>query len=309
MKHDSVLLKETLELLSPQKGESVLDCTLGLGGHSEALLSAIGPKGFLVGIDADRTNLKFAQERLGQPDNAFFVHCNFSKIPDCLPEDHRTFDCILADLGLSSPHIDDTSRGFTFRSDAVLDMRYDRERGLMASHYIQSIDQKKLFTVLKEYGELPRVPALLRAILARRSSTRIRTSFDLVEVAKDVYRHDAKKFLPQIFQAVRIAVNDELSSLQHLLHVAPKLLKLGGRLVIISYHSLEDRPTKEAFKSLTKDTVDPLTGAVVETAEFSLLTKKPVKPTDDEIARNPRSRSAILRALSKKKVYDSPRTS
>lgn len=309
MKHDSVLLKETLELLAPKKGETVLDCTLGLGGHSQKLLDAVGKTGFLVGLDADRFNLKFARERLGEPSNALFLHTNFSTLPDCLPDDHQSFDCILADLGLSSPHIDDSSRGFTFREDAPLDMRYDRERGLMASHYIQSIDQKKLFTVLKDYGELPRVPALLRAILARRSSTRIRTSFDLVEVAKDVYRHDAKKFLPQIFQAVRIAVNDEISSLLHLLSVAPTLLNPGGRFVVISYHSLEDRPTKEHFKFLTKDTVDLLTGAVTQPAEYEMLTRKPVKPTDAEIARNPRARSAILRALQKKTVYDFLRTS
>lgn len=308
MNHASVLLAETLDLLSPKKDESVLDCTLGLGGHSEKLLSAVGSRGFLVGLDADRTNLKYARERLGQPENALFLHTNFSTLPDCLPEDHQTFDCILADLGLSSPHIDDASRGFTFRADAPLDMRYDRERGLMASHYIQSIDQKKLFTVLKDYGELPRVPALLRAILARRSSTRIRTSFDLVEVAKDVYRHDAKKFLPQIFQAVRIAVNDEISALQHLLAVAPTLLNPGGRLVVISYHSLEDRPVKEAFRQLTRDTTDPLTGALVSSSPYAMLTKKPVKPSDDEVQRNPRARSAILRAIIKKKEYTSHRT-
>lgn len=300
MEHASVLLNETINLLSPKKGETVLDCTLGLGGHSAKLLERIGPTGFLVGLDADRTNLKFAKERLGQPENACFIHANFSTLPDSLPEDHRTFDCILADLGLSSPHIDDASRGFTFRSDAPLDMRYDRERGLMASHFIQSIDQKKLFIILKEYGELPRVPALLRAILARRSSTRIRTSFDLVEVAKDVYRHDAKKFLPQIFQAIRIAVNDEIASLEHFLLVAPMLLSPGGRLVIISYHSLEDRPVKEAFRALSKDMTDPLTGAVVSSSPFAHLTKKPVKPTDEEIHRNPRARSAILRAIIKK---------
>jgi 16S rRNA (cytosine1402-N4)-methyltransferase len=178
----------------------------------------------------------------------------------------------------------------------------------MASHYIQSIDQKKLFTVLKDYGELPRVPALLRAILARRSSTRIRTSFDLVEVAKDVYRHDAKKFLPQIFQAVRIAVNDEIASLQHLLAVAPTLLNAGGRLVVISYHSLEDRPVKEAFRHLTRDTTNPLTGALVSSSPYAMLTKKPVKPSDDEVQRNPRARSAILRAIIKKKEYTSHRT-
>lgn len=302
MEHASVLLRETMELLSPKTGEIALDCTLGLGGHSAKLLEAIGPKGFLVGLDADRTNLTFAKKRLNEPMNASFIHTNFSTLPDCLTDSHRTFNCILADLGLSSPHIDDASRGFTFRADAPLDMRYDRERGLMASHYIQSIDQKKLFSILKEYGELPRVPALLRAILARRSSTRIRRSFDLVEVANDVYRHDAKKFLPQIFQAIRIAVNDEIASLEHFLAIAPTLLSPGGRLVIISYHSLEDRPVKEAFRALTKDTTDPLTGALVAPSLYELLTKKPVKPTDEEIRRNSRARSAILRAIIKKKV-------
>lgn len=300
MKHISVLLKETLEVLDPKPGDTVLDCTVGLGGHSEKLLSLIGPTGFLVGLDADRVNLQFARERLHDPSNTLLIHANFSTLPDSLPDEHQTFDCILADLGLSSPHIDDAGRGFSFRTDAPLDMRYDRERGLMAAHFIQSIDQKKLFTILRDYGELPRVPALLRAILARRSSTRIKTSFDLVDVANEVYRHDAKKFLPQIFQAVRIAVNDEISSLEHFLKVAPTLLSPGGRLAVISYHSLEDRPTKEAFKLYTSDTKDPLTGAVVTPSKFLSLTHKPIKPSETELQNNPRSRSAILRAIVRK---------
>jgi 16S rRNA (cytosine1402-N4)-methyltransferase len=306
--HASVLLSEVLELSNAKAGDTVLDVTLGLGGHSQAFLERIGPTGHLVGLDADKRNLDFAQERLGHPSNATFVQTNFSRLPECLPDDQRRFDVILGDLGLSSPHIDDPSRGFMFREDSPLDMRFDQSRGLMAAHYLQSTDPKTLTKVFIDYGELPKPHALVRALVERRSNGQIKTSADLVAVAEAVYKHDAKKRLPQIFQAVRIAVNDEMGALQTLLTEGAKLLAENGRLLIISYHSLEDRMVKDAFRSLSTAEKDPITGADKTPPAFSLVTRKPVMPSDDEIAKNPRARSAVLRAIEKKNLYPSSRS-
>lgn len=289
-------------------GDAVLDVTLGLGGHSEAFLKVIGEKGTLVGLDADEKNLEFAKERLGNPMNVIFVQTNFSKLPECLPEKPKQFDVILADLGLSSPHIDDPARGFTFREDSVLDMRFDQSRGLMAAHYLQSTDQKTLLAMFQDYGELPRPHALVRSIVERRSDGRIQTSADLVSVAEDVYRHDAKKRLPQVFQAIRIAVNDEMGALKKLLAIAPDLLKKNGRFLVISYHSLEDRLVKESFRALASSEKDIITGANVSEPAFELLTRKPVMPSESEVAKNSRSRSAVLRAIERKTVYTSNRS-
>lgn len=302
--HTPVLLAETLNLLSAKAGDTVLDCTIGLGGHSEALLRVTAPDGSLVGLDADQKNIAVAVKRL-EPFGArvHAIHANFSELPDCLPEDHRQFDVILADLGLSSPHINTPERGFTFRADSDLDMRFDQTRGMTAAMFIASVDRIKLRDVFNVYGELPQAHRLTDALIARRTLHPVRRSGDVVEVAKDVYGYKANAYLPQIFQALRIAVNDEMSALEALLHQAPKLLKPCGRFAVISYHSLEDRMTKQAMRALATDLQDPITGAVSRKAAFELLTSKPVSPTDQEIQGNPRSRSARLRAIRSRILY------
>lgn len=308
MTHTPVLLRPVLELLQPREGEWVLDVTLGLGGHSEAIAEAIGAGGRLVGLDADEKNIEVAKERLSACGNTVTsLHANFGELPECLPTDLRSFDIILADLGLSSPHLDDPKRGFSFREDGPLDMRFDQTKGTGAAMLLASLDRTTIRDMFETYGELPQAHRLTDAVIRRRSEAPVRSSTDLKEVAKKIYGFDALKYLPQMFQALRMAVNKEQESLQTLLEEAPKLLKDGGRFAVISYHSLEDRMVKKVFKTLTTPAKDPVTGADVSKANFVLLTKKAVIPSDEEIVKNPRSRSAKLRAIRKRLVYTSSR--
>lgn len=298
MTHIPVLLTETLAAFAPQSGDHALDVTLGLGGHSEAILRCTDPDGTLIALDADAENLEAARRRLAPfGDRCLCVHSNFSALPDCLPPDRRAFDVILADLGLSSPHVDDASRGFTFRSDAPLDMRYDRSSGQSAAMLLASADRVTLIDVLKEYGEIRGVHRLVDAVIAHRKDAPVRTSGDLRDAAKEAFGYKAGDLLPQIFQALRIAVNDEMGALKRLLDVAPTLLAPGGRFVVLSYHSLEDRLVKQCFRTLTTPLRDELTGADASLAGFTLLTKKPIAPSEKEQRENPRSRSALLRAI------------
>lgn len=301
LKHLPVLLAETLAVLAPKPGDRVLDVTLGLGGHSEELLRAIGPTGSLIALDADAENLSLAQGRLKEYESQLtMLHANFGELPDCLPPAHRAFDVILADLGLSSPHIDDPSRGFMFREDAPLDMRFDRSQGMTAAMLLASLDTEKLLHLFWNYGELPQVRRLVDEIIARRRGRPVRTSQDLVDIARLVYSYKAPRFLPQIFQALRMAVNREVEVLEHLLQVLPELLAPGGRAAIISYHSLEDALVKHACRSLSTDEKDVRTGMISTPALFELRTKKPVTAGEREIKNNPRSRSARLRAIARR---------
>lgn len=233
----------------------------------------------------------------------YLIHANFREIPDCLPESLCTFDVILADLGLSSPHIDSPERGFSFRGEGDLDMRFDQTRGMTAAMFIASVDRVKLRDAFNEYGEIPSAHRLADALISRRTDNPVRTSADLVEVTKEVYGYKANDHLPQIFQALRIAVNDEMGALKTLLREAPPLLKPGGRFAVMSYHSLEDRLVKQAMKALATDEKDLVTGAVSTQSGYDVLTAKPVSPGEKEISLNPRSRSARLRAIQKRLLY------
>lgn len=308
--HVPVLLKETLEILSPKAGDSVLDVTLGLGGHSEAMLKLIGESGSLVALDADEENIAHARKRL-EPfkKNLEIVHANFSSLPDCLPADKRVFDVILADLGLSSPHIDEPERGFTFRTNSPLDMRFDRTSGMTAAMLLASVDAATLFDIFVKFGELPMSGKLTEKIIERRKGNPVRTSDDLLEVARETYGFQAPKRHAQIFQALRMAVNREVEALENLLTCLPSLLSVGGRAVVISYHSLEDSLVKSYFRTLTTSKKDLLTGSVSVPASFELLTRKAVMPSEDEIRLNPRSRSARLRAIMKTREYTDHRPS
>jgi 16S rRNA (cytosine1402-N4)-methyltransferase len=309
MSHIPVLLAECKEILAPKAGESVLDVTLGLGGHSRMFLEETSPSGVLVGIDADEVNMRVAAENLAPfGSRAVLVHANFGELPECLPADHQVFDVILADLGLSSPHIDDSRRGFMFREDAPLDMRFDQSKGMTAAMLLASTDRNKLLTYFTVYGELPYAHTFTDALVTNRSVMQIQTSSDLVQIARDVYRHKADQYLPQIFQALRIAVNDEMGVLEHFLTIAPRLLHPNGRLGIISYHSLEDRLVKQAFKQLSEAPKDPVTGADLHAPEFTVLTKKAISAEKEELSRNPRARSAKFRAIVRSSGYTSRRS-
>lgn len=289
--HIPVLLEEVLRTLAPAPGERVLDCTLGLGGHAAAFLSSIGQQGEYIGIEADATNLSSARKNLrpwyGQ---CTLYHTNFRDIPSLLlPQ----VEIVFADLGLSSPHLDNPERGFSFRYDAPLDMRFDASYGEPASVMIKGASAEELTRVFSVYGELERSKTLASMVL--QSSPK--TTQDLRRIVEQCYVWRAPRVLPQVFQALRIWVNDECGALEQLLLFAPTLLKPGGRMGIMSYHSLEDRAVKHIFRTLCTPCRDPLTGAIATPAPFMRLTKKPVRPSASEQEHNPRSRSARFRAI------------
>lgn len=290
-RHVPVLQTTVLDVLRPKPGERALDVTLGLGGHAASLLEATSPDGHLTGIDADGANLRAAGEVL-KPygERVTLVHANFGDIASLgLP----AVDLFLADLGLSSPHLDDPERGFSFRFDAPLDMRFDQSRGRTAAEIIRDADEKRLADILYQYGEIHESRMIAKKLAGKMFSTTIA----LKEVIEELFGWRAPQFLPRVFQAMRIAVNNEMQTLANLLMEGPKLLKPGGRMAVISYHSLEDRQVKTAFRALTTPEKDPVTGKAVEIPPFQLLTKKALVPSPDEEASNPRSRSAKLRVI------------
>lgn len=292
--HKSVLLRETIELLAPKPGESFVDCTLGLAGHSAMVLKKIGSTGNFIGIDADTENLQIAQENLSSyVCSKKFIHSNFLDAIELIEE---PVDMILADLGMSSPHIDDPSRGFTFQQDVALDLRYDRTSGETAAELIYSVPEEDLANIFYQYGEIRqsrKLASVCKEVLPK-------TSGDVITLLEARFGYKGRDLLPQIFQALRIAVNQELDALSMLLNVGPDLLRPGGRLAIISFHSLEDRMVKHAFKERTTPEIDDTTGQISKDAPYILLTKKPVVPTDEELSENPRARSAKLRGIQKR---------
>lgn len=290
--HLPVLLQEVLDGLKPKAGESVFDGTLGLGGHAAAFLQAIGSNGQLIAVDADRDNLEIAREHLAQWSNQVVLHhANFSQIGELLT---KPVDIIFADVGLSSPHLDLPERGFSFRADGPLDLRFDRSSGMTASDLIARTSEDDLAHLFRSYGELFKEARSLARLLAGKE---IPTTFALRAMIEEKYTFRAKDLLPRVFQTLRIAVNDELAVLQRFLDVAPGMLKPGGRIGIISFHSLEDRLVKHAFRSLTIVTKDPITGRTVFRPPFEIRTKKPIVPSAAEIAKNPRARSAKFRII------------
>ncbi len=291
-RHIPVLQTTVLNVLNPTAGERVLDCTLGLGGHAAAFLEAVAPTGSLVALDADPTNLKTATERLAPfGDRATLIHGNFRDVASL---NLGTFDIVFADLGLSSPHVDSADRGFSFRFDGPLDLRYDRSSGKTAADLLEDTSEDPLVQMFHDLGELHRY---VRPLVSKLAGKRIETTTALKEIVQEVFGYRAPSVLPQIFQALRIAVNDELGALQSLLDALPSLLNPGGRAGFLSYHSLEDRLVKHVLRGMTLAPKDPLTGQKLHESPFSLITKKAIVPTPEEIAENPRSRSAKFRAL------------
>ncbi len=294
MRHIPVLLTTVLDILGPQAGDRVLDVTLGLGGHSEAFLKAIGPAGHLVALDADEENMRFAKERLAPFGNqAELHHINFG---DVRSQELEPVDIVFADLGLSSPHIDNAERGFSFRFDGPLDLRFDRSRGETAADLLERISPEDLYVVFRKYGELQQSNRLSKLLAGKRWET----TSDVKKIVEEAYGYRAKSVLPQVFQALRIAVNDELGVLTELLHAGLDLLKPGGRMGVLSYHSLEDRMVKHLFREVCTPLKDPVTGKVAVPSAFELVTPKAIVPSDQEIQENQRARSAKFRVIRKK---------
>lgn len=293
MQHEPVLLQEVITLLAPKPGECICDVTLGLAGHASALLKPALPGATLIGLDADALNLKEAEKRLGGlPASLQLHHANFRDIVSVL---QAPVDILFADLGVSSPHLDDPERGFSFRNEGPLDLRFDQTSGMSAAEWIAVSDEGVIARALQEWGELRGAGRIANAMIRRQP----KTTKQLQECVEEALGWRAKAAMAQVFQAVRIAVNDEMQSLQALLAAGPRLLRPGGRFAVISYHSLEDRLTKQAFRALVTVQKDPHTGQDIETAMYRLLTKKAVVPSEEEIRRNPRARSAKLRVIMK----------
>jgi len=291
--HNAVLLSEVLETLSPKEGDRILDVTLGLAGHASALLIQAGPEATLVGIDADEKNLEVAKSNLSNLSNLqTFHHINFNKITDL----HLgTFDVILADLGVSSPHFDEPERGFSFREDGPLDMRFDRSQGRTAAEIIENYTEQELSDLLRDYGQIPQHGRLAETLKKKLPQT----TYEALSAIDSVVKFNPKSLAPQMFQALRIEVNDELGALETLLDTAPDMLNSGGRFGVIAFHSLEDRLVKKRFRDLTSVEKDKTTGADIGTASFTEVKRKAIKPSEEEQAENPRARSARLRVIKK----------
>jgi 16S rRNA (cytosine1402-N4)-methyltransferase len=304
--HEPVLLQESLEHLGLKKGMTVVDCTLGLGGHSGEILKKVGPDGFLYAFDKDERNIKVAKKRLGEIGKNFKIfHDSFSSLKNRLRrEGVSRVDAILFDLGLSSPHIDDPDRGFSFQKDGPLDMRFDASQGRTAADLLNGLPERELGDIIYRYGEERASRKLAKAIVERRKVKKFERTVEFTEFIEVALgrgkpgRHRATK----IFQALRIAVNEELRVLELALEQAAELLDSHGRVVVLSYHSLEDRIVKKFFKQLStdlRDPTDPYGRRVQRSKSLSLLNKKPITPAEEEILKNPRARSAKLRAAEK----------
>lgn len=290
-RHIPVLLNTVLEVLAPKRGETVLDVTLGLGGHASAFAKVIGEQGRLIAFDADEENLRVAREHLKNvPVKVELFHTNFR---DGLLRTLPPIDILFADLGLSSPHIDDPERGFSFRHDGPLDLRFDRSQGESVAQWIARASCEEVAAALWKYGEVRSSRRLAAAIKEEEP----KTTGELCQCVEAMFGFHARALLPQVFQAFRIAINDELGALEVLLAKGPELLSPHGRMGIISYHSLEDRMVKQKFRSLATPPKDPLTGAPMRPAMFELVTKRPLVPSPQECESNPRSRSAKFRGI------------
>lgn len=307
--HVPVLLKETLDLLDAGQGGNFIDCTVGGGGHTAAILAA-NPKNRVLGIDLDQTSLdklkqKFTQSGLDQRVN--LVQGNFRDLGKIAEEQGlNSIDGILLDLGFSSGQLDDPSRGLSFQADGPLDMRLNPVAEKTADRVINSYGPKDLEKVLANYGEERLAKRIVGAIIAARKIEPIKSTSRLAEIIRSAVpapvRFKANDNIRRVFQAVRIEVNDELTSLRKALPQALEILNPNGRLVVISFHSLEDRIVKEFFNTEAKDCVCPPefpTCICDKQANVKVLTRKPVIATEEEINKNPRSKSAKLRAAIK----------
>jgi len=291
--HIPVLKKEVLQYLDPKPNENFIDCTFGQGGHTAAILEKSKPSGKVLGIELDnelyqRLKLRMAEFPISKfqiPKRSILTNDSYTNLKKIVEKySFRPVQGILFDLGMSSWHLEESGRGFTFLKDEPLDMRYNPENDLTAEKIVNNYSQEKIEKILKEYGEERFAKRIAKRIIQARPK-KIKSTFQLVEIIKKAVPGKRTKIHPatRTFQALRIAVNDELNNFKKALFQAVEVLEKGGRIVIISFHSLEDRIVKNFFKD----------------SNLKVLTKKPIIPSQEEIKINPRSRSAKLRAAIK----------
>lgn len=310
-RHNPVMLSEVLEALDPQPGEVVCDCTLGGAGHSVALAERIAPAGLSIGIDQDDMALAAAAERFGREVPSArhrFLKGNFGDLDQLLVEaEVPGVDCFLFDLGVSSPQLDIPDRGFSYHEDAPLDMRMDPSNNtLTAQEVVNTYNEADLTRILRSYGDEKHATSIARHIVRAREKAPIETTLELVEIVKAAIPardrrhggHPARK----TFQALRIEVNHELDVLERGLRAAIRWANTGGRICVISYHSLEDRLTKHVFSELSQGCICPPDLPVCVCGHVPIIevkTRKPLAATEEEVRSNPRARSALMRVAVK----------
>jgi 16S rRNA (cytosine1402-N4)-methyltransferase len=287
--HVPVLLKEAIDFLNVPRGGTYIDATVGLGGHSYEIARRLGAPGHLIGLDKDPAALERARVKLTGEDfpKVTLLHCSFAEVGKRFGRNFA--DGLLADIGVSSLQLDDAARGFSFQADGPLDMRMDPRSERTAEQVVNHLDERELADVIYEFGEERRSRRIARAIVRSRPIRSTAHLADVISAAARPMNSEQRRIHPatRTFQGLRIFVNRELDDLRVLLAAAPQVLKPGGHVVVISFHSLEDRIVKDAFREGAKQ------------GYFDLLTKKPVTATKEESDRNPRARSAKLRAAEK----------
>lgn len=307
-KHIPVLFEEIMTIMAPKPGELFVDCTLGGGGHSKGFLERTGPDGRLIGIDQDVNALAAAQKNLSIFDGRVtFVHSNYENL-DMILNQHAAegVDGILFDIGVSSYQLDEKDRGFSYMQDAPLDMRMNQQQGLSAWQVVNTYEEPELHRILKEYGEERWAKRIAQFIVEFRGKKSIDTTGELVDMIKRAIpkgaREEGSHPAKRTFQAIRIEVNNELGVLEETIAVAAKHLKKGGRLGIITFHSLEDRIVKEKFRYLASDCICPPELPFCQcdkVSEVKILTRKPVVASIEELQENSRAKSAKFRAVEK----------
>lgn len=311
--HESVLKTELVNSIKVKPTGIYVDCTLGGAGHAKEIASQLNEDGMLIGFDQDKIALDAARKNLeGMPGKKLLIHANFNQLKEKLIENNiNHIDGIIFDLGVSSPQLDDGERGFSYRYDSKLDMRMDQTSDLTAHKIVNSWPYEDLVRIMFTYGEEKFSKQIARHIEKARENKEIETTFELVELIKDAIPAPARRSgghpAKRTFQAIRIAVNDELNSFNSALHQAAELISVEGRIAVITFHSLEDRICKQAFKKWTTQKPVPRGMPIIPEgfeAPFKLITRKPILPTDEEIKENKRSRSAMLRIVEKESEWD-----
>lgn len=293
MAHKSVLLNETIDSLDIRARDTIVDCTLNGGGHSGEMLRRYGEMITVIGLDADRSAIERAKRAIGEMENFKPICINFRDLDKALLElGISKAEGFMFDLGFSSNQLEESGRGFSFQKNEPLHMSFSTESGaLTAEEIVNSWGEDTLETIIKSYGEESFARRIAKAVVSRRETARIETTFDLVDVIRSAvpawYRNRKINPATKTFQALRIAVNDEMQALQEGLEKAWQHLETGGRIAVISFHSIEDRIVKHWMREKAKSNV------------AKLITKKPIVSTRDEILDNPRSRSAKLRVIEK----------
>lgn len=299
--HAPVLLNESIDLLITDKSGPYFDATLGFGGHSEAILQKLDSKGKLIATDVDENAFNYCKEKFKDDKRVSLYKFNFSMVDVIAKiESLQAFDGILADLGVSSFQLDDPDSGFTFRTETLLDLRMDKSKKQTAADVVNELSEEELSLIIRDFGEERNHKKIARAIVNKREIKKIKTTTDLKEIISEFTPVNyLTKTLSRVFQALRIYVNDELNMLKEFLDRSVEVLKPGGRLVVISYHSLEDRIVKDFFRNESITSLSPKEdpfGLQRKSARLKILTKKPILPSKDEVKLNRRARSAKLRA-------------